>query len=147
MTGSKLTFISKVGNWLLHLGWVSGYKTDWWNLKPQCSPNHGKPGHWLVWIEIILVILGQIEFSDCWFIFSENSVLCLVLTVFIALTVFLENWWKLCSLIMIGYWYQLVHWSHYGLTPVLLDGVKPCGLMINQLGYCNYMRFEENWWK
>ena len=44
---------------------------------------------------------------------------------------------------MIGYRYQLVHWSHYGLTPVLLDGVKPCGL-VNQLGYCNYMRFEEN---
>ena len=38
--------------------------------------------------EILLVILGQIEFSNCWFIFSENSVLCLKLTIFIALTVF-----------------------------------------------------------
>ena len=73
---------------ILLLGWVSGYKTDWWNLKPQCSRNHGKPGHRLVWVEIILVISGQIEFSDCWFIFSENSVLCLELAIFIALTVF-----------------------------------------------------------
>ena len=39
-------------------------------------------------VEILLVILGQIEFSDCWFIFSENSVLCLELTIFVALTVF-----------------------------------------------------------
>ena len=31
MTGLKLTLISKVGNWLLHLGWVSGYKTDSWD--------------------------------------------------------------------------------------------------------------------
>ena len=48
MTGLKLTSISKVRNWLLHLGWVSGYKTDWRNLKPQCNRNHGKPGHRLV---------------------------------------------------------------------------------------------------
>ena len=33
MTGLKLTLISKVGNWLLHLGWGSGYKTgEFWNL-------------------------------------------------------------------------------------------------------------------
>ena len=30
MTGLKLALISKVGNWLLHLGWGSGYKI--WNL-------------------------------------------------------------------------------------------------------------------
>ena len=144
MTGLKLTLIYKVGNWLLHLGWVSGYKTDWWNLKPQCSHNHGKPGHRLVWVEIILVILGQIEFSE-----KIIWKFCLVLGIINVHSIdcILENWWKLCSLIMLGYRYQLVHWSHYGLTPVLLDGVKPCGLMVNQLGCCNYMRFEENWWK
>ena len=41
MTGLKLTLISKVGNWLLHLGWVSGYKTDWWNWNLSVSATTG----------------------------------------------------------------------------------------------------------
>ena len=33
--------------------------------------------------------------------------------------------------IVIGYQEQLMHWSHCGSNPVLLDGVNPCRLMVN----------------
>ena len=136
MTGLKFTLISQVGNWLLLLG--RGYKTDWCKLKSQCSHNNGSLGIRLCEnnVELILVILGQKESSDCWLIFSGNSVLCLELTLqYIPRN--MHTVFALLCFVVVIHWLifpypsGLLHWHCGNLTIAPVPAKQPWWIWIN----------------